>query len=141
MKNHIYKLFLRMPRLLYGAALTFQLTFVYAQNVFAQQPDSLPGLNNNNPSASFVTGIICSAAFWMFYILIALTVVFVILAAYKYLTSSGDPEKVKNATKTITFAAVAVVVAIFARTFPYIIFSFFNTFGSTTSLSSAYTCY
>ncbi len=70
--------------------------------------------------------IICQVAFYAFYILIPLTIVFVVIAAYKYLTSSGDPEKVKSATKTITYAAVAIVVALLARVFPILIVDVFG---------------
>ncbi len=70
--------------------------------------------------------VLCQVAIGIFEVCIALTVVFVVVAAYKYLTSSGDPEKVKSATKTITYAAVAVVVALLASNFPTIVAKVFG---------------
>jgi hypothetical protein len=75
---------------------------------------------------TFVSDTICTVANYMFWFLITLSVVFVLIAAYKYLASSGDEQKVSSATKTITFAAVAIVVALIARGFPTIIASIFN---------------
>ena len=70
--------------------------------------------------------IICNLAAVMFWILTALAVVFVIVAAYKYLTSGGDTEKVSGATKTLTYAAVAVAVAILAKVVPVIVADIFG---------------
>lgn len=64
---------------------------------------------------------------WLFTFLIILSIVFVLLAAFKYLTASGDPEKVKAASHQLIYAAVAIIVAIFARGVPLIIASLFNT--------------
>lgn len=47
--------------------------------------------------------------------LIILAVVFVIYAAYLYLTAGGDPGKVQTATRVIAYAAAAVVVGALAR--------------------------
>lgn len=68
--------------------------------------------------------IICGVAVAMFWVLLALTTVLVIIAAYRYLTSAGDPEKVRNATRTLTYAAVAVIVALLAKSFAPIVSSF-----------------
>lgn len=87
------------------------------------------GIPVTNPD-DFVTLTICRVAGYMFWILIALSVVFVMIAAYKYLTSSGDEQKVSSATKTITFAAVAIVVALLARGFPVVIGSIVNVPGT-----------
>lgn len=65
--------------------------------------------------------ILCSVAGAMFWILLALSVVLILIAAYEYLTSAGDPEKVSKATKIITYAVVAIVVAFLARGFPAIV--------------------
>jgi hypothetical protein len=85
---------------------------------------ALPGIEVTDVS-TVRTLVICSVAYWMFWILMSLSVVFVFVAAYKYLTSGGDAEKVGSATKTITYAAVAIVVALLAKGFPSIVQSVF----------------
>ena len=49
---------------------------------------------------------------WMFTIFMLCGVIFFILAAFKYLGSKGDGTKVKEATKMLTFTAIAIAVAI-----------------------------
>lgn len=58
---------------------------------------------------------------WMFSFLVFLAVVFVIVAAYKYLTAAGDPEKVKSASNTLIYAAIAIAVALLARGLPFLV--------------------
>jgi hypothetical protein len=60
------------------------------------------------------------ALFWI------LAVVMGIYSAFLYLTSSGSPEKVGKATKTLIFAAVACAVAIVAYSIPLIVNQFVN---------------
>lgn len=69
-------------------------------------------------------GIICTIINWIFWLLIVLTVIFVLRAAFSYLTAAGDPEKVKGAGTMLLYAAIAVVVALIAKGFPLIISSF-----------------
>ncbi len=75
---------------------------------------------------AFQTFICTIIVGWLFTFLIILTVVFVIIAAFKYLTAAGDPEKVKSAGNTLVYAAIAIVVALFARGLPLIIGSLFS---------------
>jgi hypothetical protein len=75
---------------------------------------------------------LCAVVNWLFYILIVFSVIMVLIAGYRYLTSNGDPEKVSTATKTITYAAIAIVVALIAKGFPALIGSFFSVPNSTT---------
>ena len=69
---------------------------------------------------------ICAVAGWIFTFLIILAVIYVLVAAFRYLTAGGDPEKVKKANHTLIYAAVAVVVAVVAKGVPLIVGSFFT---------------
>jgi uncharacterized membrane protein len=71
-----------------------------------------------------VLNLFCVIFSWAFYFLIALAVIFVLVAAFKYLTAGGDPEKVKAAGSTLLYAAVAIGVALLARAVPLVIGSF-----------------
>ena len=66
---------------------------------------------------------------WLFTFLILLVVVFVLLAAFKYLTASGDPERVKSASSMVMYAGVAVVAALLARGLPFLVGSLFGAGG------------
>jgi len=71
-----------------------------------------------------ITGVgstICIIFNWMFYFLIILAIVFIIVAAFKYLFAAGDPEKVKSAGHSLIYACVAIAVAIIAKAVPSIV--------------------
>lgn len=73
------------------------------------------------PPATDIGGVwtlVCRIFGYLFYALILATIFFVIMAAFKYLTAAGDPEKVKAANHQLLFAAVAIVVGILARVLP-----------------------
>ncbi len=67
---------------------------------------------------------VCSVFNIAFFALLLAAVGFVLLAAYRYLTAAGDPDKVSAANKTLIFAAVAVAVALLARAVPVIVGNF-----------------
>jgi hypothetical protein len=52
---------------------------------------------------------------WMFTFLLAIAVIFIIGAAFVFLSSAGDPKKVEQAKNTIIYAVVAIIVAFLAR--------------------------
>ena len=51
---------------------------------------------------------------WIYTIFLVVAVIFVLIAAFQYLTSSGDKDKVKKATNMLMYAAIAIVVAVLA---------------------------
>jgi hypothetical protein len=84
------------------------------------------------PPATDIGGVwtlICKIFGYLFYALVLATIFFVILAAFKYLTAGGDPEKVKAANQQLLFAAVAIVVGILARVLPGIAASLIGVTG------------
>lgn len=58
---------------------------------------------------------------WAFGLLIILASAFIVYAAFVFLTSSGDTEKVKQAKNLILYAVIAIAVAFFARAVVYIV--------------------
>jgi uncharacterized membrane protein YidH (DUF202 family) len=74
---------------------------------------------------------LCTITNWMFYFLIILTVIFIMIAAFKYLTAGGDPEKVKGASHMLLYAAIAIVVGILAKAVPGLIGSVIGSSVST----------
>jgi magnesium-transporting ATPase (P-type) len=86
------------------------------------------------PTISFtpddIRSSMCNIVDWMFYFLIILAVIMVLVAGYLFVTAGDDTEKVSKARKTITYAAIAIVVAIIAKGFPALIASFLGASGS-----------
>ena len=64
---------------------------------------------------------LCVVVGYVFAVLIFLAIVFVIYAAFLYLTAAGDPEKVKKANATILYAAIGIAIAILAKFLPSIV--------------------
>lgn len=52
---------------------------------------------------------------WLFWILMSLAVVFIIVSAYFFLFSGGDPKKVEQAKNQLIYSVIAVAVALLAR--------------------------
>lgn len=100
----------------YGAESLAVLTSLLPLAVSAQ---TLPNPPITDPATAVNT--LCVIAGWMFTFLIVLAIIFVILAAFNYLTAGGDPEKVKTASSQLIYAAVAVAVAIFAKGLPLLV--------------------
>jgi membrane-associated phospholipid phosphatase len=80
-------------------------------------------------SIQAVLQLMCTVFAWAFYFLIVIAVIFVIVAAFKYLTAAGDPEKVKSAGSTLLYAAIAIGVALLARAVPLVVGSFLGASG------------
>jgi len=101
----------------------------------AQQPSG--GTTPPSAGISSVQGIlnyVCIGFDYAFWFLIALAVVFGVIAAFRYLTAAGEAEKVKKANSTLLYAAIAIAVALLARGIPLIVGSFFS--ADSSSLTS-----
>jgi cell division protein FtsW (lipid II flippase) len=61
-----------------------------------------------------VVDLVNTLAVWLYNILIAASVVMIIIAAFNFLSSGGDQEKVTKARQQIIYAVIAVAVAILA---------------------------
>lgn len=97
-------------------------TFVWTAVLFFQFANAATAPTINLTDTKIVD-IMCKVMNWMFGILIVLSVMMVLAAAYMYVTSSGDSEKVSKATKTITYAAIGVVAALLAKGVPVLVAS------------------
>ena len=81
---------------------------------FAAPPQTVKGVIDLFTSASNIIQTI----FWI------LAVVFIILAAFKYLTAQGDETKVKAAKSMLIYAIIAIAVALLATSIKPIVDSF-----------------
>ncbi len=64
---------------------------------------------------SDVINLIKTAINWLFGILLVAAVIFLIYAAFLFLTSGGDEEKTKKARQYIIYAVIALAVGILAQ--------------------------
>ncbi len=80
--------------------------------VHAQPVGPIDPTSNPNAKIGFIIDNIITWAFWL---LMLLAVVFIIWAAFLYLTSGGNEEKTGKAKGYIVAAVVAIVIALLAR--------------------------
>jgi len=85
--------------------------------------------------AGGVVDLIQTITNWMFTILLVAAVVFILLAAFKYLTSGGG-EEVGVAHKMLMYAAVALAVGFLAKGIVFVIQELVTTGGSAGSNGS-----
>jgi magnesium-transporting ATPase (P-type) len=108
----------------FGAPVLGLLLPVLASAQIQEPPITAPSNINSINQITGSAGIICVIINWFFWLLIVLTIVFVLWAAFKYLTAAGEPEKVKEASHILLYAAVAVIVALIAKGLPLIVSGF-----------------
>jgi membrane-associated phospholipid phosphatase len=102
----------------------------FAQNLpLPNAPTNVGVPQGQITSLQGVLQTLCTVFAWAFYFLIVIAVIFVIVAAFKYLTAAGDPEKVKSAGATLLYAAIAIGVALLARAVPLVVGSFLGAQG------------
>ncbi len=115
------------------------ISFVVPALAFAQGIQApAPGVGAGNVPTANITSLqsilndLCIVFAWAFYFLIVVAIIFVIVAAFKYLTAGGEPEKVKSAGATLLYAAVAIGVALLAKAIPLVVGNFLGA-GTVTS--------
>ncbi|HEY4523958.1 MAG TPA: hypothetical protein VJK04_03760 [Candidatus Paceibacterota bacterium] len=81
-----------------------------------QNPPPIPGFG-----IDWVIGILNTVVKWTFTVFLIVAVIFIIIAAFRYLFSGGDPAAVKKATQTVVFAAVAIAVALLSVSIEFLI--------------------
>jgi hypothetical protein len=52
---------------------------------------------------------------WAFTLLLGVAVIFIILAAFKYLTARGEAKEISTAHKQVIYAAIAIAVAMASK--------------------------
>jgi len=120
MKKSLYSLI--------APALLLPMQFASAAQPFEPIPDPSRTLLRRGPAG--IIGLIETIANWMFVILLVLAVLFIILAAYKYLLSGGSEESVSAAHKMLIYAIVAVAVAFLAKGIIFVVRQLVTTGGS-----------
>ena len=123
MKNFFFR---NHTRVLMGLGLVLAISII-APTVHAVDYGTPPAPDTGIQSVADIFTLIDSIFNIMFWLLIVLAGVFIIWAAFNYLTAGGDPEKVKVANQKVIYAAVAVVVAVLAKAIPTVICSFLST--------------
>ena len=71
-------------------------------------------------------GIFTTLVKWVYSIFFIVTVLFILMAAYTFVTSHGSAEKVQKAKDQLKWAIVAIVIALLSSGFALVIQNFIN---------------
>ena len=101
--------------------------------ILAQQTGTLPDtpVGKSSLTAEEIVTIIKKVTGWMQGIFFLLATIFILYAAFTYLTSGGDEEKTKKAKNIIVFAIIAIAVALLATAVTPLVQTFLGTDIST----------
>lgn len=69
--------------------------------------------------------VFCSFIGYFFWTVMIISIIFVLVAAFHYVTAGDDTEKTSKARRTLTYAAIGIVVALVAIGVPNIVASLF----------------
>ncbi|HEX4104175.1 MAG TPA: hypothetical protein VHZ04_01705 [Candidatus Paceibacterota bacterium] len=119
--SHIKKYFYR-----FGSAIGMALSISISAIAYAQSNGIQTAPTTIITNTTSVVNLFCAGLDWLFWGLIVLGVAMFLIGGYTYATAAGDSEKVSKATRTLTYAAIAIVVGLVARGVPTLIGSFFG---------------
>jgi len=94
---------------------------------------ALPALALAQPtSITGFVGLLNQALVYILTFFWIIAAIFIILAAFSYLTAGGDEEKLKSAKQKVIYAIVAIVVALLAQSIRWVVSSFLGATNPTT---------
>lgn len=108
-----------------GLALAGVMNFAVSPLANAATPTPAQTIQLNGVN-DLVSKVLCPITNAMFDVLMVVSVLLILWASYLYITAQDDSEKVTRATKTITYAAVGIAIALIALVFPTVVGSIFN---------------
>ena len=103
------------------ASISFGLLGLMTPTVLAQSVQQINTITKPTDILNLLTGWL-DLAFTFFFIV---AIFFILWAAFVYLTSAGDEEKVKTAKNRLMYAVVAIIVALVSKSLPLLIRGFF----------------
>jgi hypothetical protein len=70
--------------------------------------------------------VACEVFNWLYTFALVTGMVFIVIAAFKYMTGGGDPSKVGEAHRALLYAVVGIAVALIAAAVPSVVASLFD---------------
>jgi heme/copper-type cytochrome/quinol oxidase subunit 2 len=97
----------------------------FASTAYAQQPIINTGINPIQ-NATQASSALCNIFGLMFWVLISVSIIMFLYAAYLYVFSGGDEEKPTEARMTILYAVFGIIAALLAKGAPVLIAGLFG---------------
>ena len=87
----------------------------------------LPTIATSGRDAVTIIGLLTN---WLFVLLSIVAVIFIVLAAFQFITAGGSPEAIGQARTKLLYAAIGIVVALIARSIPFVLASIIGAGGA-----------
>ncbi|MBI2642612.1 MAG: hypothetical protein HYW97_02095 [Candidatus Wildermuthbacteria bacterium] len=68
-----------------------------------------------------VLDLINLVASWVFAIFVAVSIIFIVMGAFEFVTAQGDPAKITKARQSLIYAVIGIVLALIAVGLPFVI--------------------
>lgn len=96
--------------------LIFPVMPAFSQSVGPGQiPTQIGGNDVNGSNVTTISGwvgILLTVVRWIYTIIFIIAVLFILIAAFNFITSKGDTDKVKEAKNQLLYAAIGIAVAL-----------------------------
>jgi len=89
-----------------------------SSHLILERPPGGEAIPDGPESGSALVVIVQNVTNWVFIALLLTASIFIIFAAFQYLTGGGDPTAVSEARRKLMYAAIAVVVGTLAKAIP-----------------------
>lgn len=96
-------------------------SFVSAQGLIPGQPPPPPVPVTGPTTIGEGVGVFVKIVQWIYTILFIVAVLFILIAAYKFITSKGDSTKTGEAKKMLIYAIVGIAVGLLSYTVVYFV--------------------
>ena len=104
------------------------LSFVFSGFVFVEASShNLPPAEYQLPKTGIPTegkevlSLIELVASWVFAIFVAVSIVFIVMGAFEFVTAQGDPAKITKARMSLIYAVIGIMLALIAMGVPLVI--------------------
>ncbi|MDP3901415.1 MAG: hypothetical protein Q8Q37_00355 [bacterium] len=106
-------------RVLFLIALMVMVVIIISDNIVLAQSSNVQDVGD-------VVRVLDNIVNWLFAFLLASALIFILIAAYAYLSAGGDQEEIKKAHRMIFYAAIAIAVGLLSRSVVPIVGSIFD---------------
>ena len=104
------------------------LTFTFSVFAFAEASShNLPPDAYRLPTTGIpiegkgILGLIELVTSWTFAIFTAVSVIFIVMSAFEFVTAQGDPAKITKARQSLIFAVIGIAIALMAFAIPRVV--------------------
>lgn len=102
------------------------LFLIFNGHLAAQKKDEMAIQRATQEIGDYIAKILDKVIDWILGLLLAIASLFILLAAYKFLTAGGNEDQIKEARNMIWYAVLALVVGLLSQFITYLVKTIFE---------------